>query len=167
MNPMDAFVAELDQESVATRRMLEHAPEGKFDWKPHEKGMAMGELCGHIAALIQNMPEVLGGDSFDFSDRPAPEPPPTTRAEALDRFDTAVAGCREWLSGLGDRAHTTWRMTLGEKEMMAMPRIAAIRSFLFNHHYHHRGQLSTYLRATGEVVPSVYGRTADVNPFEA
>ena len=79
--------------------------------------------------------------------------------------DAAVKGAMEWMSGLGESAGATWKLMSGDKEMMAMPRATAIRFFLLNHLYHHRGQLSTYLRATGEVVPSVYGPTADVDPF--
>jgi len=36
---------------------------------------------------------------------------------------------------------------------------------MLNHWYHHRGQLSVYLRQLGVPVPSIYGPSADENPF--
>jgi uncharacterized damage-inducible protein DinB len=42
-----------------------------------------------------------------------------------------------------------------------------LRSIMLNHWYHHRGQLSVYLRETGALVPSIYGPSADENPFAA
>ena len=167
MNPTEAFLAELGQESTATRKILASAPADQYAWRPHEKGMSLGELCGHIAGILQNMPEFLGRESFDIAQRPEPVPPPATREETLERFDLGLERSQGWLAGLGDSVGETWRLVRGEDEMMAMPRAAAIRAFLLNHVYHHRGQLSTYLRAMGEPVPSVYGPTADVNPFDA
>ena len=87
------------------------------------------------------------------------------RLDSLERFDAGVANLKTWLGGLNGEAMETWRLMNGDEEMMAMPRIVAIRAFLLNHTYHHRGQLSTYLRASGQIVPSVYGPTADDNPF--
>ena len=51
--------------------------------------------------------------------------------------------------------------------MMAMPRVAFVRAIMLNHWYHHRGQLLVYLRLLNLPVPSVYGPTADENPFAA
>ena len=53
----------------------------------------------------------------------------------------------------------------GGKELMAMPRAAVIRMIMLNHWYHHRGQLLVYLRMHNVPLPSVYGPTADENPF--
>jgi uncharacterized damage-inducible protein DinB len=61
---------------------------------------------------------------------------------------------------------TPWRMMNGERELWSIPRGAFLRSVLLNHWYHHRGQLTVYLRQTGASVPAVYGDSADekVNP---
>ena len=166
MNPTDALIAELDQESAATRRLLEAVPESKYDWRPNEKGMSMAELCGHIASIPGRMPDVLGRDGFDVTDIPGPDAAPTNQVDLLQVFDDSLAAGKSWLAGLGPAAMATWRFTSGGEVLMEMPRVVAVRSFMLNHGYHHRGQLSAYLRAAGEAVPSVYGPTADVNPFE-
>ena len=51
------------------------------------------------------------------------------------------------------------------KTMMAMPKAALLRSLVMNHTYHHRGQLSVYLRLLNVPVPSIYGPSADENPW--
>ncbi len=165
MNMMEGYLAELEMESQSTRALLEAAPEAKYGWRPHEKGMSLGQLCGHIAGAGAQMTQILGGDGFDINDRPEPNEGPATRAELLKMHDEAYAATKDWLSSLGPRAGEMWSLKKGDQEIMAMPRAVAIRSFLFNHTYHHRGQLSTYLRSIGEAVPSVYGPTADVDPF--
>ena len=55
----------------------------------------------------------------------------------------------------------------GGREVLAMPRAAFARAIMLNHWYHHRGQLLVYLRLLDVPVPSVYGPTADENPFAA
>jgi uncharacterized damage-inducible protein DinB len=59
----------------------------------------------------------------------------------------------------------TWRMMDGEREVFALPRVSLLRSIMLNHWYHHRGQLSVYLRELDVPIPSIYGPSADENPF--
>ena len=61
----------------------------------------------------------------------------------------------------------TWRAVDGDREVLALPVGALLRSIMLNHWYHHRGQLSVYLRELGVPVPSIYGPSADENPFAA
>jgi hypothetical protein len=58
-----------------------------------------------------------------------------------------------------------WKLTRGGKELISAPRVGVIRSIMLNHWYHHRGQLSVYLRLLDVPVPSIYGPSADENPF--
>ena len=60
---------------------------------------------------------------------------------------------------------TVWRLMLKDKEIFTKPRISVLRSVMLNHWYHHRGQLSVYLRLLDVPVPVIYGRSADENPF--
>src|SRR5690606_19095335 len=63
------------------------------------------------------------------------------------------------------RAFATWRLTFGDHEVFALPRVVAFRTMALNHWYHHRGELVVYLRLLEVPVPVVYGRSADENPF--
>jgi uncharacterized damage-inducible protein DinB len=63
------------------------------------------------------------------------------------------------------RLMSNWTLTKAGKVLMAAPRIGVIRAILLNHMYHHRGQLSVYLRLLDVPLPSIYGPSADENPF--
>ena len=94
------------------------------------------------------------------------QPEAGSRREILDALTASVADAQAYLNGLSDEQMTaTWKMTAGGRTLMAMPRIGMIRSIMLNHWYHHRGQLLVYLRLLDQPVPSVYGPTADENPF--
>jgi uncharacterized damage-inducible protein DinB len=62
-------------------------------------------------------------------------------------------------------AEGNWRLTRHDKEIFTKPRAQVLRSIMLNHWYHHRGQLSVYLRLLDVPIPSIYGPSADENPF--
>jgi uncharacterized damage-inducible protein DinB len=99
----------------------------------------------------------------DFS---APDPGPPSASALLPMLDDSVRRAKKALGTLDDAALAeTWRMVKGDRELFAVPRGTFVRSTVFNHWYHHRGQLTVYLRALGVAVPSVYGPSADDKPF--
>jgi len=167
----DGILPEFDNEMKTTRKTLERVPEGKGDWKPHEKSMTLGRLAGHMAELPTFATRALTSDSFDV--RPAGGAPPrqplvmTSRQQLLEAFDTNVAAAREAISKASDEDFMkTWSVLAGGKPMMTMPKVAVVRTFALSHLIHHRGQLSVYLRLNNEPVPSIYGPSADENPFQ-
>jgi uncharacterized damage-inducible protein DinB len=167
----DAILPEFDNEMKTTRKTLERVPEGKGDWKPHEKSMTLGRLAGHMAELPTFATRALTSDSFDV--RPASGAPPrqplvmTSRQQLLEAFDTNVVAAREAISKASDEDFMKpWSVLAGGKPMMTMPKVAVVRTFTLSHLIHHRGQLSVYLRLNNEPVPSIYGPSADENPFQ-
>ena len=73
---------------------------------------------------------------------------------------------KEVLGKLGDAGlQRNWQAMAGGATLMAMPKVALFRSVVLNHWYHHRGQLSVYLRLLDVPVPAIYGASADENPF--
>lgn len=161
---VDAFISEIDQEAPATRRLLEIVPDDKLTWRPHPKAMSLGQLAMHVA---QTQGGVAEGTELDFI--PVPDfihNEGTSRAEILRAFEEGTARAKEILSNTSDeKALGEWRIMDGENVFMAMPRVAFWRMVMMNHLYHHRGQLSTYLRQLDIPLPSVYGPTADVDPM--
>jgi uncharacterized damage-inducible protein DinB len=104
----------------------------------------------------------------DFEPNPANFTPPTpkNREEILAALDASVQAAQEYLGGLDESAALgTWRASVQGREVMAMPRVAMLRALMLNHWYHHRGQLSVYLRMLDVPLPSIYGPSADENPF--
>jgi uncharacterized damage-inducible protein DinB len=109
-----------------------------------------------MALAVQNPAQLPGfGDTT-----------PTSTAEVLDALTASVAEAKRLLGNMSDEQVTeTWRLHVNGAEIMAMPRIAFLRSVFLNHWYHHRGQLSVYLRLLDVPLPSIYGPSADENPF--
>ena len=160
------FIAELDQEAVSTRRVLERVPADKLDWQPHPKSMKLGQLALHIANLPGAFARMGRLDSFDASQARFSPPMPQSAGEILSTLNASVADARAFLSELDDQtAFAPWRFTNGERELFTLPKLGLVRNLMFNHMYHHRGQLVVYLRLLDIPVPSVYGPTADENPF--
>ena len=162
MNAIDAILQELDEEATTTRRVLERVPTDKLGWRPHARARTLGELALHVATLPGSIAEMATLDTYDAS-----QPPPDPKsAELLPTFDESLAKARAALSSLGEkRLAGMWRMVIDGQEVMAMTRGALLRTVLLNHSYHHRGQLSVYLRVLDVAVPSIYGPSADENPF--
>jgi uncharacterized damage-inducible protein DinB len=163
---VDSILAELDQEAATTRRVLERVPNDKLGWKPHAKSMSLGQLALHVATIPGAIAGLLKQDGLDLGNVDFEAPAAKAAAELLPALEESVKTAKEVLSGLDDsRAMATWRLTRAGKELFAAPRIGAARSIMLNHWYHHRGQLSVYLRLLEVPVPSIYGPSADENPF--
>jgi uncharacterized damage-inducible protein DinB len=160
----EMLLAELEQEAQTTRRVLERVPDGKLSWRPHPRSSSLGQLAMHVAIIPRLGQDVLAPDVFE-----APEffqPEPRSAAELVPTLDASVAAARKFLSELSpERADGTWRLMNGGRELLAAPRKAMIRTLIFNHWYHHRGSLIVYLRLLDVPLPSVYGPTADEDPF--
>jgi uncharacterized damage-inducible protein DinB len=161
---VDSFIAELEREAATTRRVLERVPADKYDWKPHKKSYPLGTLAFHVANTPRNVAGILAKDTFEYGslkDTGIGDP-----SELLATLDKSVATAKELLTGWDDaKAMATWKLVRGGEEIMAMPRIGLVRAIMLNHWYHHRGQLTVYLRLLDVPLPSVYGPTADENPF--
>lgn len=162
----ESMVAELRQEAMTTKRLLERVPEERLTWRPHAKSMTLGQLALHVARIPGDLSGLAQLDEFDASLANFEPASPASRAEILDAFDASVSTAMEYLGGLtAEASMANWRLTLRGKELFTTPRTGMIRSFLLNHWYHHRGQLTVYLRLLDIAVPVVYGRSADENPF--
>ena len=160
------LAAELDAEFPITRRVLERVPSDKLAWQPHAKSMSLGQLAQHIAAIPGSIARFGQIDGVDMATRPAVYASCESTATVLATFDQSVAAMKATLSDLDEgKANATWKMTFGEREIFARPRIGVMRMMCLNHMIHHRGELVVYLRLLDVPVPVVYGRSADENPF--
>ena len=167
MKMIDGLLAELEQEAATTSRVLERIPQAHLSWRPHPKSMSLGQLALHVATVPGNVAELAAKDTI-----PNPpnftQPEDATAAELVPSLAASVSKAKQVLGGFDDaRMGATWRLQRDGKDILAMPRVAVVRSIMLNHWYHHRGQLLVYLRLLNQSVPSVYGPTADENPFAA
>ena len=164
MSATAAILQELEQEAATTRRVLERVPTDKLAWKPHEKSMSLGTLALHVATAPGYISDWATQDSTKFA--PGGPPDPKSTAEILSAHDSGLAKAKSNLNTIGDAGLAwMWSMqTPDGKTVMTMPKAALIRSIVMNHVYHHRGQLSVYLRLLNVPVPSIYGPSADEGP---
>jgi uncharacterized damage-inducible protein DinB len=166
MKMTELLLAELDREAIGSRKALENVPEGKNDWKPHEKSMPLGRLATIVATVPSWLDMVVNIDELDINPPGGSKfsPPDwNTRRDLLDQFEASLKKGREVLQKTTDDHlfNTKWRMLSGGKLMMEQSRYEAVREGVMNHMAHHRGQLTVYLRLTGEKVPAIYGPSAD------
>lgn len=166
---LSAFLlAELEREVDRSRRALEQVPEGKYDWKPHDRSMGFG----YLAELVATMPswiamqvtmdelDVAPADGSSFRQ----EPKKTSAALTL-ALDASAKAARAALDQTTD-AHleTTWQLKARGEVVQKAPRYLMIQETI-NHWAHHRGQMTVYLRLMGAKVPALYGPSADDKAF--
>jgi uncharacterized damage-inducible protein DinB len=163
---LEPMMGEIQQEAATTKRVLERVPGDKLAWKPHPRSMSIGQLAMHIATIPGGITRLAQVDDFEVNPANFTPPVPKNTQEILTALDASVKAAQEYLGGVSEAAAMgSWRATVNGKEVMAMPRAAMLRAIMLNHWYHHRGQLSVYLRLLDVPVPTIYGPSADENPF--
>ena len=169
MKLTEYFLAQLERETAGTRKALERVPEGKNNWKPHEKSMELG----YLAALVAKMPSwiamIVQQDELDFASRSESSFVPKaqlTKADLVRLLDDSIAEARAALNQTNDEhLITRFRFRVGERVVSEEPRHVMIQDSVFTHLSHHRGQLTVYLRLAGASVPAIYGPSADEGKF--
>jgi uncharacterized damage-inducible protein DinB len=166
MKIAELLLAELEREAVGTRKALERVPEGRDDWKPHDKSMPLGYLASLLATMPNWAAAIVTQDELDIGASGEKRPDFRTNRDLLDAFDKAVARAKEALSSTTDEhLMTPWRLLVQGQVVAEDSRYVMIRDSAFNHIAHHRGQLTVYLRLNDIPVPSLYGPTADEKGF--
>jgi len=162
--PAKLLFADLDVEMATTRRMLERVPDGKDDWRPHQKSRTLNELATHIAQLPGFGILMLTRDEYDGGTA-VPEPTPSCCSERVEIFDEVSGEFKRLVNQLTwDQAMSPWTLKFRGQEVFSAPRAQLVRSAMLTHLAHHRAQLGVYLRLLDVSVPSSYGPSADEQP---
>lgn len=168
MKLTEFFRAELDREVERSRKTLEQVPDGKYDWKPHEKSM----IFGYLADMVATMPSWIAMEiNLDQLDIHPPEGQglkqerKETKDALLQALDKTAADARAALEKTDDDfLLTNWKLLAGGNVVWEATREEVIQDTL-NHWAHHRGQMTVYLRLMGARVPALYGPSADDQSF--
>lgn len=165
MKITELFLDQLKSEEGGTRRVLERVPEGRNDWKPHEKSMPLGYLSALVASMPGWIEFMVNRDELDIASAEGakfkPQIPATNR-ELLHAFDKSLAKAHGALQATTDeRLMTPWKFVVAGRVADERPLYMMIRDAVFSHLAHHRGQLTVYLRLNEALVPAVYGPSAD------
>jgi len=168
MTLMELYAQQLEREAAISRRVLERVPEGRNDWKPHEKSMPFGYLATLVATMPSWVDFTIARDELDL------KPPGgggfrplewTKNAELRDAHERAVSGALATLRGASDECLAQpWRLLVAGRVVSESPRLDVLAD-TFTHLAHHRGQLTVYLRLLEVPVPSIYGPSADDRTF--
>jgi uncharacterized damage-inducible protein DinB len=158
---LEYLTTEFEQEVTSTRKLLQAVPEKDLSYKPSETSWTMGQLAQHIATIYYWYVGTLTKDVYDMAADHLERGDVNDIKATLALFESNVEKARAALSTLTEeKLQADWTMKVGEKTVLGpMPRGIVARGFLFNHIYHHRGEMIVYLRATGNKVPGLYGPT--------
>lgn len=159
------LIAELEFELISTSKLLNLVPSDKLNWQPHPKAMNLGALALHVA-MIPGRNLTFGDSQTATVETFADHPLPKTKKAILEAFGKSSAKAKELLTN----AYDNWKdrpftLTVNDSVVLSLPSPLFTRLLVFNHWYHHRGELVTYLRTLDVLIPSVYGPSADENPF--
>lgn len=168
MKLTDYLRAELDREVERSRAALEQVPEGKYEWKPHEKSMILGYLANMVATMPTWIAMQVNQDQLDV----APAEGSKMERKRMDKsdeliqaLDKSAADARAALEKTSEQhLETPWQLLARGKVVMESPRYLMIQDTI-NHWSHHRGQMTVYLRLMDAKVPAIYGPSADDNQF--
>lgn len=157
---------EFREEAKTTRRVLERVPADKLSWRPTAKSMSLGQLALHIAVVpgrfVGNMRKTeheVDPNAFRFEEAKSAE-------DILVAFDQSVKEAGDFLDGLSEeQLRAAWTLKANGRPLFTKSRQDVVRMIMLSHIYHHRGQLSVYLRLLDVPVPSIYGPSGDENPF--
>ena len=167
MKLTEFFVSELDREVERSRRALAEVPDGRYDWKPHEKSMIFGYLTTMIATIPTWLVMMIAQQELDVAPAASSmkQEKKETSAALVTALEKSAAEARRAIEKTTDEhLMTSWRLLAGGKVVMEAPRHLMMQD-TFNHWAHHRGQMTVYLRLMGAKVPALYGPSADDKRF--
>lgn len=165
MQISELLLPEFDQEMANTRKLLELVPDGKFEYKPHEKSMTLGRLASHVAELPSYVKPTLEVEVLNIEPGQQPDQA-TSRQQLLQSFDKNAAEARKLIAAASDEdLGKTWTLNFAQKTVFSMPRVQVLRAMVINHLIHHRAQLGVYLRLNEIEIPGMYGPSADEMKF--
>ncbi len=154
---------EFTHECANTRKVLERVPMDKLTWKPHEKSMSLQLLASHTAEIPEWVPHILQHSELDFAQQPYQPKRISSLDDLLKIHDDATEAALAAIAKTNAAVlvNETWTMRNGDTILLSLPKIATLRTVAFNHLYHHRGQLTVYLRLLNIPVPGIFGPSAD------
>lgn len=160
-----AMVPEFDMEMANTRKVLERIPDEKLDWRIHSKSNTIGWVANHLADIPGWVDMTINHNALDVepvAGEPYKSPTHQTTEAIIALFDQNVAAARALLDNVEDAVlHEPWKLLKQGQEILTMPRLAVLRTWVFNHAIHHRAHLCVYLRVNDIPVPGLYGPSAD------
>lgn len=161
MTIKEFFIKTLNEETKRFRDVLEALPDDKFDYKVHDKSRTAGNIAAQLALQWEAISGVVKNGIPAFNSE-GMQSAMKNKENMLIIFDK---GMSELKKDMGEISEEDWEngkaeFDMGQGKKWQDTKLGMSWSFLFDA-IHHRGQLSTYLRAMDAKVPSIYGPSAD------
>ena len=153
-------------EAENTRKLLNAVTDGCLDYKPSNINWTTGQLASHIAETYNWYSYTFEMEVFDVvKDYSYDKGNISKASNIVAKFEENFLKAKATLEKAKDEdLMKTWTMLAnGNPAIPPMMRIQAVRGFLMNHLYHHRGDLVVYLRANNVVIPALYGPTYEMS----
>jgi uncharacterized damage-inducible protein DinB len=157
MTTREFFIKQFKSERPKFVSVIHAIPEGKLDYKPHERSSQAGAIAWFLVLELRALVEMVKNHENHWQQSSGPK----TAAEIASEYEKAAA---EMDAALGSTDEKAWaqdsKMYVGGKLVRTAPLGETIWDFFFDA-IHHRGQLTSYLRPMGAKVPSTYGPSGD------
>ena len=148
----------IEREIPTTKKILAAVPQDKLGFTLGDKGRTAQDLMWHIVGSDLMFAEGVAAGEFVRPQMPAA---PDSSQEIASRYESGLTAALAKVKALNG---AQLAKPINFMNVFEMPAVIYLQ-FLNNHCIHHRGQLSTYLRAMNAHVPSIYGGSAD-EPFQ-
>ena len=152
----DFLAADFANEVPITLRVIEAIPETGLNYQPDPKSKTALGLARHLAIedawLLNAVADGAFGPPQDESDQCGI----MNAAQAVAHYNAKVLPALDKVKALSD-ADTARSIDFFGTPLPA----TVVLAIAIKHSIHHRGQLSSYLRAGGGKVPAIYGSSAD------
>lgn len=155
------LLSEFLHEAENTRKLLNAIPDTALNYKPQPQLWSVAELASHIASIYAWYAGVFSVDTFDFGGFTYQREDISKASNIVAKFEENMVIAQKAIEASDEETYfNDWVMKSGDQIFIGpLPKVQAIRGFLYNHLYHHRGELVAHLRATGNKVPGLYGPT--------
>jgi uncharacterized damage-inducible protein DinB len=155
MTNREFFLSTITEETPKFRVAIEALPDDQSTYKVHDKARKAGNVAAQLALQWKAISGIINNGTPDFNPH---EMESQSKADMLAKYDSGMAQLQKDVEAISEEEWDSGEASMGE--MWKAKKFSMAWGFLFDA-IHHRGQLSTYLRAMGARVPSIYGPTAD------
>lgn len=156
-----ALLGEFAHEAENTRKLLNAIPDSALDYRPQPHLWSVGQLASHIAEVYNWFDGTFNQDVFEMQTYKYDKGDISKASNIVAKFEENVAKAKAVVENSDESNYfNPWHFQMGGHDIMPpMPKVQMVRGFLYNHLYHHRGELVAHLRASGNKVPGLYGPT--------
>ncbi len=157
MNEREFYLLRRRAEGPTFTKVLAALREDRFDYRPHERSPSAREVAWTLAGETAACCTLIASGRVDWNPEPAPQDAKAILASFARNYEALTASS----TAVDDAAWTVPVRLFHGGELLREAPLGEFLWFLLFDAIHHRGQLSTYIRPMGGLVPAIYGPSGD------